>query len=335
VPDNDLYDITIIGAGPTGLFSAFYAGMRGLRTKIIESLPQVGGQLAVLYPEKLIYDVPGLPRVLAKDLVGQLETQGLHFGPTTCLDERVEVLAQRSPGGGYAWALRTDKAEHLTKTVLITAGIGAFSPNKLDRPGVARLEGHGVDYFVADKKPLRNKKILIVGGGDSAVDWCLNLKDWAESITLIHRRDVFRAHEASRAELGLTSIPVMTFWELKSAHGDEKVEGATIYDNRTGEEREIEVDAILINIGFKASLGPIAAWGLEMVGNRHLKVNNRQETNLPGVYAAGDVAVVGDLEPLSLIVTGFAQGAIAANAAAGFIEPGAKLFPGHSSEMRL
>jgi thioredoxin reductase (NADPH) len=152
---------------------------------------------------------------------------------------------------------------------------------------------------------------------------------------LIHRREVFRAHEASLAELRLTTIPLMTFWELKSAHGEERVEGATIYDNRTGEERSIEVDAILINIGFKASLGPIAAWGLNMLGNRHLRVNSRQETNLPGVYAAGDVAAVEGIEPLSLIVTGFAQGAIAANAAAAFIEPGTRLFPGHSSEMRL
>ena len=138
-----------------------------------------------------------------------------------------------------------------------------------------------------------------------------------------------------RVELRLTDIPLMTFWELKHAHGEDHVTGATIYNNKTGEEREIEVDAILINIGFKASLGPIAAWGLEMHGNRHLKVTCLQETNLPGVYAAGDIAAVDGNEPLSLIATGFAQGALAANRAATFINPEAKLFPGHSSEMRL
>jgi thioredoxin reductase (NADPH) len=334
MPD-DLYDITIIGAGPTGLFSAFYAGMRGLRTKVIESLPQVGGQLAVLYPEKLIYDVPGHTKILAKDLVSQLELQGFHFTPTVCLDERIEVLARRVVEGGEVWCLQSDKGSHLSRTVLITAGIGAFTPNKLDKPGVAHLQGKGVEYFVQDKRTLRGKRILIVGGGDSAVDWCLNLKDWASSIVLIHRRDQFRAHEASLAELRLTDIPLLTFWELKRAHGEDFVTGATIYNNKTGEERDIEVDAILVNIGFKASLGPIGAWGLDMEGNRHLKVSCLQETNLPGVYAAGDIAAVDGNEPLSLIATGFAQGALAANRAATFINPEAKLFPGHSSEMRL
>lgn len=332
---SELHDITIIGAGPTGLFSAFYAGMRGLKTKVIESLPQVGGQLAVLYPEKLIYDVPGHPKVLAKDLVRKLIVQGFYFDPTVCLDERIEILARRQTDAGEVWCLQSDKQEHLTKAVIITAGIGAFSPNRLDKPGVAGFEGKGVEYFVADKKALRGKKILIVGGGDSAVDWCLNLKDWAESITLIHRRDVFRAHEASLAELRLTDIPLLTFWELKNATGNDHVEGATIFNSKTGEEREIEVDAILINIGFKASLGPIAAWGLEMIGTRHLKVDCMQATNLPGVYAAGDVAAIQGQESLSLIATGFGQGALAANAAAAFISPDARLFPGHSSEMRL
>ncbi|MPZ22725.1 MAG: SidA/IucD/PvdA family monooxygenase [Dehalococcoidia bacterium] len=336
MPDNDVYDITILGAGPAGLFGAFYAGMRGLRTKLIESLPQVGGQLAVLYPEKLVYDVAGHPRILAKDLVSQLSTQGLHFGPTVCLDERVELLARREVGDGEeAWVLKSDRTEHLSRTVVITAGIGAFAPNKLEKPGVAHLEGRGVEYFVGDKLPLRGKRILIVGGGDSAVDWCLNLKDWAESITLVHRRDQFRAHEASLAELRLTNIPVLTFWELKRAHGKDRVEGATIFNNKTGEEREIEVDAILVNIGFKASLGSIVQWGLDMADSRHIKVSCLQETNLPGVFAAGDIASVEGNEALSLIATGFGQAAIASNAAASFLKPEARLFPGHSSEMRL
>ncbi|MEX2237675.1 MAG: NAD(P)/FAD-dependent oxidoreductase [Dehalococcoidia bacterium] len=335
MPQDDLYDITIIGAGPTGLFAAFYAGMRGLKTKVIESLPQVGGQLAVLYPEKLIYDVPGYPKVLAKDLVVLLEQQGFHFKPTVCLDERVEILDRTQTEEGDVWALRSDKGRHLTKTVLLTAGIGAFTPNKLDKPGVAHLEGRGVEYFVSDKRELRGKRILIVGGGDSAIDWCLNLKDWAKSITLIHRRDQFRAHEASLAELRMTDIPLRTFWELKRAHGEDHVEGATIYNNKTGEEEYLEGDAILVNIGFKASLGPITAWGLDMIGSRHIKVSSMQETNLPGVYAAGDLAAVEGNESLSLIATGFGQGAMAANAAAAYVSPGAKLFPGHSSEMRL
>jgi len=331
----DVFDLTIIGAGPTGLFAAFYAGLRGLRTKIVEALPEPGGQLAVLYPEKLIYDVPAHPKILAKDLVNQLLQQCELFAPTFVYDQRVDILSRHDVDGEEVWRLGTETDAHYTRTVLIAGGIGAFVPNKLDRPGVTEYEGNGVYYFVKDKRPFRNKKILIVGGGDTAVDWCLNLKDWAESITLIHRRDEFRAHEASLAELRTTEIPLMTYWELKRVYGNGKVEKAVIYENRTGEERELDVDLVLINIGFKAALGPINAWGLEMADVRHIRVNGFMETNLPGVFAAGDLASVDGSEPLNLIVTGFAQGAIAANAAKARIDPKARLFPGHSSELRL
>ncbi len=331
-----VYDLTIIGAGPTGLFGAFYAGLRGMRTSIIEALPEPGGQLAVLYPEKLIYDVPGHPRVLAKDLVDLLVQQVGLFQPTYIYGERIELLTRATVDGEEVWRLGGATAGHYARTVLISAGIGAFQPNKLERPGVAEFEGNGVYYFVKDKRPFRGKRILIVGGGDTAIDWCLNLKDWASHITLIHRRDEFRAHEASLAALRLTTIPMLTHWELKRVHGqDGQVRGATIFENRRGEEREIDIDAVLINIGFKASLGPVEAWGLELVDARHLRVNGFMETNLAGVYAAGDIAAVDGSEPLNLIVTGFAQGAIAANAAKQRVDPKARMFPGHSSELRL
>jgi len=336
--DKEVYDLTIIGAGPTGLFSAFYAGLRGMKTKIVESLPEVGGQLTVLYPEKYIYDVPGFPKVLAKDLVPQLVDQCKLFEPTYVFEERVESLSRAKPEGAEeeVWRLGTHTNNaHFTKTVLITAGIGAFAPNKLDRPGVDEFEGKGVFYFVKDKRPFRNKKILIVGGGDTAIDWCLNLKDWAQSIELIHRRDEFRAHESSIAAVKESGIPMHTFWELKHIIGDETVRGATIYNNKTGEERELEVDIVLITIGFKASLGAIESWGLKQADVRHLQTDGFMETNLPGVFAAGDIASVEGAEPLNLIVTGFAQGAIAANAAKRFMDPKSRLFPGHSSELRL
>jgi thioredoxin reductase len=335
VNDAKVFDVTIIGAGPTGLFAAFYAGLRGMSTKIVESLPEPGGQLAVLYPEKYIYDVPGHPKILAKDLVHQLVLQNHLFEPVYEYEQRIEMLTRTRAGDEEVWRLGTQGVPHLSRTVLITAGIGAFAPNRLDRPGVDEYESRGVYYFVKDKRPFRGKRILIVGGGDTAVDWCLNLKDWAESITLIHRRDEFRAHEASLTSLRMSGIPMMTYWELKRVWGEGKVEHATIYENRTGQERDIDVDIVLINIGFKAALGPIESWGLTMQGARHILVNGSMETNLPGVFAAGDIAAVEGAEPLNLIVTGFAHAAVAANAAKQRVDPKARLFPGHSSELRL
>jgi len=338
MPDKtpDIYDITIIGAGPTGLFAAFYAGLRGMRTKIIEALPEAGGQLAVLYPEKFIYDVPGHPKILAKDLVKMLIEQIDMFDPEMVLDQRIDTLTRQDADGEEVWRLGTETGAHHTRTVVITGGIGAFEPNRLDKPGVADYLDHGVHYFVKDKKPFRDKDILIIGGGDTAIDWCLNLKDWAKSITLIHRRDQFRAHEGSLAALRATEIPMLTFWELKRIDGDNKrPKSAIIFENRTAEERTIPVDIVLISTGFKAALGPIAKWGLEMMDNRHIKTDVFMKTNLPGVFAAGDIAAMEGSTPLNLIVTGFAQAAIADNAAKAHIDPAARMFPGHSSEMKL
>lgn len=333
----DIYDVTIIGAGPTGLFAAFYAGLRELRTKVIEALPEPGGQLAVLYPEKLIYDVPGHPKILAKDLVQQLMQQVALFQPTFVFDQRVETLTRAEVNGEEVWRLGDAVNAHYSRTVIITAGIGAFVPNKLDRPGVADFEGRGVHYFVKDKRPFRGKKLLIVGGGDTAIDWCLNLKDWAREITLIHRRDEFRAHESSLAAMRSSEIPMLTHWELKRVAGNGQGDlcTATIYENRTAEERDLLVDAVLVNIGFKAALGPVESWGLKLADTRHIHVDGFMETNLPGVFAAGDIASVEGSEPLNLIVTGFGQAAIAANAARRTIDPKARLFPGHSSELKL
>jgi thioredoxin reductase (NADPH) len=307
-----------------------------MKTKVIEALPEPGGQLAVLYPEKLIYDVPGHPKILAQDLVKLLVQQCALFQPEFVYDTRIETLTRTKVGDEEVWRLGTATEAHLTRTVVISGGIGAFTPTKIDKPGVSEYEGRGVYYFVKDKRPFRGKRILIVGGGDTAVDWCLNLKDWAKEITLIHRRDQFRAHESSLAALHMTTIPIHTFWEIKRVIGENgNVIGATIYDNRTGEEQEIAIDAVLINIGFKAALGPIEAWGLELADNRHIRTDGFMETNLKGVFAAGDIAAVDGGEPLNLIVTGFGQAAVAANAAKRAMDPKSRLFPGHSSELKL
>ena len=328
----DIYDITVIGAGPSGLFGAFYAGLRELRTKIFDVLPEVGGQLAVLYPEKFIYDVPGHPKILAKDLVKKLEEQTLQWKPMMCLGQRVTDLRRRDDG---ILELDAGGITHLSKTVIITAGVGAFTANKLTLDNIGRFENRGVYYFVKDKTLFRGKRLLIIGGGDSAVDWALNLKDYARQVTLVHRRDQFRAAPASITELAHSSVNVRLFHEIKSITGENKIEHAVIFDNRTKEETALDVDAVLLNLGFKADLGPIKSWGLELMGTRYIKVNGRMETSLSGVYAAGDIAGQPDVEPVNLIATGFAQATVAVNVAATYLNPQAKVFPGHSSERRL
>lgn len=332
--DVEVFDITIIGAGPTGLFGAFYAGMRQMKTKIIEALPEMGGQLAVLYPEKFIYDVPGFPKILAKDLVEGLVEQATQWGPTVNLEERVQTLHFGEEGDEEFMVLRSNRGVHYTRSILIAAGIGAFAPNKLKNETVEEYEGRGIFYFVKDKTPLRNKRILIVGGGDSAVDWALNLKDWSSEVTLVHRRDRFRAHESSVVELMNSPVNVLTHWEVDRVHGDGKVQGATIFNNESGEQEYVEVDYILMNLGFKADLGPIKEWGLQRE-KRYLVVDERQETEINGVYAAGDVCVRENVEALNLIATGFAQAAVAVNYAKRHADPSARVFPGHSSDMRL
>ncbi|MDV3277686.1 MAG: NAD(P)/FAD-dependent oxidoreductase [Nitrososphaerales archaeon] len=327
----DVYDITIIGAGPTGLFAAFYAGLRVMKTKLMDALEQPGGQVAVLYPEKYIFDAPGYAKILAKDLVKNLVEQAYQANPTVVLGER--IISFRKEDGIFE--ITTDKGtKHYTKTILIAAGVGAFAPNKLEAAGVPEYEGRGIYYFVKEKVAFKGKKLMIVGGGDSAVDWALSMRDVAEKITLVHRRDVFRAHEQSVTELMHSNVDVKLFYEVRKVVGDGKtVKQAVIFDNRSNAETTLDVDAILVNIGFRADLGPIKDWGLEING-RELVCNGRMETKVPGIYVAGDIAGPAEAVKLNLIATGYAQAAIAVNVAKSFVDPNSKIFPGHSSEMK-
>ena len=328
---DDVYDLTIIGAGPTGLFATFYAGLRQMKTKIVDALEEPGGQVAVLYPEKYIFDVPGYTKILAKDLVKNLVDQAFQYNPTVVFGERVTKL-HRTDG---ILELTTDKGtKHLSRAVLVAAGVGAFSPNKLEAKGASDYEGKGVYYFVKDRSVFRGKNLLIVGGGDSAVDWALNIKDMAKKITLVHRRDVFRAHEGSVIALKNSSVDVKLFYEVRSVSGDgTNLTKAVIFDNRTQAEETLDVDVILVNIGFRADLGPIKDWGLQIDG-REIRVNGKMETNIPGVYVAGDIAGPLDGVKLNLIATGYAQAALAVNVAKAYVDPNSKIFPGHSSEMK-
>jgi thioredoxin reductase (NADPH) len=326
-------DITIIGGGPTGLFAAFYAGMRGVSTRIVDSLPDLGGQLTALYPEKYIYDVGGYPRILARDLAKELIEQGLQFGADVRLEEQVQGLERQADG---SFVLTTNKDAYPTKAILIAAGKGAFAPRSLECPGYDELMGKGVAYHVKDPAEYHGKRVLVVGGGDSAVDWVLNLKGKTQRLVLIHRRDGFRAHAHSmkllREAVETGEIELLTHKEVRAIDGDVCVRGVTIFDNKTNEETHFDVDAVIALIGFKPDLGPLAQWGLEF--EKHsIKVNNRLETNLPGIYAAGDIAYYeGKLE---LIATGFSEAAMAVNHAVHSINPTARYNPGHSTNLKV
>ncbi|MGD2253285.1 MAG: NAD(P)/FAD-dependent oxidoreductase [Anaerolineales bacterium] len=335
----EIFDITFIGAGPSGIFGAFYAGLREMSVKVIEALPQPGGQLIALYPEKYIYDTPGFAAIPAKELVASLVEQAQQWKPIMALGERADTLRREVVAGGQpgeeCWVIGTDKTKHYTRTVVITAGIGAFRPMKLDNPSVQAFEGRGITYMVRDLDQYAGQRVLIVGGGDSAVDWALALEPIAKQVTLIHRREGFRAHDSSVNALMESGVDVKVFYELQRVEGNKRVERAMVFDNRTDGESELQVDEVILALGFKADLGPIREWGVETVGRRYVKVNSKMETNLPGVFAAGDVALQEELDPLNLIVVGYGQVTVAVNYAYTIIRPGGKVFPGHSSEKKI
>jgi thioredoxin reductase len=328
----EVRDITIIGGGPTGLFGAFYAGVRGMSSRIIDSLPELGGQLAALYPEKDIYDVGGFPKVLGKDLVQNLIQQGTQFGADVVLDEEVRTVTRE----GDHFVLDGRTGTYQSKSILIAGGKGAFEPKVLDVPGYEQLLHRGVHYAVKDPKDYAGKRVLVVGGGDSALDWALILKNHCRRLVVVHRREGFRAHETSVAKLAAAcesgEVELLTFHEVREIHGNGTVEAVTVFDNRTDVDTRIDVDAVLTFLGFKPDLGPIKNWGLHLAKNR-IVVNQLMETNVPGIYAAGDVV---DYEgKLDLIATGFAEAAIAVNNAVHMVNPSARVNPGHSTNMAI
>ena len=322
---SEMYDVTILGGGPVGLFAAYYAGFRTLRTKIVESLNALGGQVTALYPEKWIYDVAGFPRILGRQLVDNLVEQAMQYQPTVCLGETVESLTPLPDG---TLELKAGRATHQSRTLLITAGIGAFHPKTFKNPQIDGFAGRGLYYFVRSFQDFKDKRVLIVGGGDSAVDWALGLLGIARSIALIHRRDQFRAHEDSVEKMLRSSVQVKTFYELRRLEGADHLERAVIFQNTTNAEETLEVDAVIASLGFLSTLGPIQGWGLELEHDS-IRVTTRMETNLHGIYAAGDIVTYPG--KVKLIATGFGEAATAVNNAAAYINPKASVFPGHSS----
>jgi thioredoxin reductase (NADPH) len=336
VNSDGVVDITILGAGPAGLAAAYYAGHRDASVRIIESLEQLGGQVAAVYPEKHVYDVAGHPKILGTKLVELCAEQGLQYEPEIHLGEEVQTLERLSQDGEELLAIGTDTGgPYLTRALIITAGHGAFEPRKLGVEGIDEWEGRGVHYFVREKDVFRDRRCVIVGGGDSALDWTLGLQDTVKPpIALVHRRDRFRALESSvnEAKALETSgrVRILTPCEVREVHGDGSIEAVSIENTATGEVESVPCEALITLLGFHSHLGAIADWGLELEGKRQIRIDPTTcETSLPGVYAAGDVA--GYEGKITLITIGMGEAAIAANNAVARIR-GEKVQPKYSTD---
>lgn len=335
---HDLVDISIIGGGPTGLFGLFYAGMRGVKAQIIDALPQLGGQLTALYPEKYIFDVAGFQKALAKDLVKALSDQALQFHAPVHLLQNItglEDTKENATEGHFVLTTQSDRFP--TRAIVIAAGIGAFSPRRLHQPSAQPWYGRGIYDIVTDPEKFRDQRVVIVGGGDSAFDWAHQLLDRASAVTLMHRSDRFRAHAATVAEVQRATAAgradVLTFCELHEVRGDgDRLTGISIRDTKTKAVRELSCDVVLPMLGFVSDLGPLGDWGLTLE-KEEIVVNSRMETGRPGIYAAGDVTTYPG--KLKLIATGFGEVATAVNEAVHWIYPEKKVNPGHSSHMAL
>ncbi len=319
-------DLLIIGAGPAGLYGAYYAGFRGFSVAIMDSLVEPGGQVAAMYPEKDIFDVAGFPCIKGQDLVENLVEQAGQFDPVYFLGHRAEDMDVHDDSVDV---VSHKGAKLRCKAVVITGGIGTFTPRPL--PDGEVWEGQGLQYFVPKLDVMTDKDVLIVGGGDSAFDWALNLRGIARSITIVHRRDRFRAHQTTVDDVMASSVEVLTFHEVSRINGGDRIESVEIFDNRTDEKRTIDCQAVVAALGFTADLGPLKKWGLEQ-HKRQIVVDTAMKTNLQRVFAAGDITTYDG--KVKLISVGFGEAATAVNNAVPFIDPDQGVFPGHSSDKK-
>jgi thioredoxin reductase (NADPH) len=315
--------VLIIGAGPAGLFGAYYAGFRGMSVTLVDSLPEIGGQVSALYPEKAILDVAGFPVIKGRELVNALIEQAASANPTYLLDRTANALT--ATDDGVVMGLDDGSQVH-AKVVVVTAGIGKFTPRPL--PAGDGWEERGLVFFVPDFDPYVGKDVVIVGGGDSAFDWAHHLEPIASSVTLVHRRDAFRAHQATVDAVLAGSTEVITKAQVTALVGDEHVEKVEITTN-DGEVLVRPAQAVVAALGFIADLTAMKDWGLEF-DKRQIKVDTAMRTNLPRVFAAGDITEYDG--KVRLIAVGFGEVATAINNAAPLVFPDQGVFPGHSSE---
>jgi thioredoxin reductase len=329
----EIRDVTVIGAGPVGLSVAFWAGMREASSRVVDSLPQIGGQLTALYPEKWIFDVPGHPRILAKDLVEVLRRQALEaFDVPVHLETTVETIDWQED----IVVLHTTDPEHpvlRSRAVIIAGGHGAFEPKRLPGYDMSPWEGRGAQYLVGSKAQFAGKRVLIIGGGDSACDWVINLVHTAERVALCHRREGFRAHELTvkqitdAARAGQVDLHVP--FQVREVTGNGTIERVRLFHSEDESQQiELEVDAILLQLGFRTALGPLKDWGLQ-ISKGAIVVDPVMKTNLPRVWACGDITTFDG--KLKLIATGFAEAAIAVAQAIHSIRPNMNIQPKYST----
>lgn len=318
-------DVAIIGAGPTGLFAVFQCGMLGLRSSVIDSLPEIGGQCTALYPEKPIYDIPGCPEIEAFRLIENLERQARPFGPVYHLGQQAQKLAR----SGSNWIISTSAGTEIEAgAVIIAAGSGSFGPNRPPLENIEVFENKSVFYLIRDKSALAGKRIVIAGGGDSAVDWALNLAGTAKRLYMVHRRENFRAAPENTGKLnalvGKGLVELVAPYQLKSIEGSDGIlETVTVSSVCGNGERVLEADVLLPFFGLAAKLGPLEDWGLDIVSG-HIRIDQSTgETGLPGIFAAGDIVTYQG--KLRLILTGFAEASQAAHSAFRLIRPDQEL----------
>ncbi|WP_029721700.1 NAD(P)/FAD-dependent oxidoreductase [Saccharopolyspora rectivirgula] len=316
-------DLLVVGAGPAGLFAAYYAGFRGMSVAVADALPEPGGQITAMYPEKMIFDVAGFPAGRGRDLVAGLVEQASQYNPVYLLGRAAANLSTEEDG----FLVRLGGSERVrARAVLITAGIGEFSPRPL--PAAEGWTGRGVVHFIPDLSAHSGHDVVVVGGGDSAFDWALALHPVARSVTLVHRRNRFRAHPGLVRKVTDLGIPVITPAEIAEIRGDE--EGVREVEITVDGRRDVlPAQTVVAALGFTADLGPITEWGLELE-KRAIRVDSSMRTNRPRIYAAGDVATYPG--KVKLIATGFGEAATAVNNIAVELDPEAHLFPGHSSD---
>ncbi|MBU9709191.1 NAD(P)/FAD-dependent oxidoreductase [Paenibacillus sp. AK121] len=313
----ELYDVTIIGGGPAGMYTAFYSGMRDMKTKLIEAKHELGGRMRI-YPEKMIWDVGGVTPILCEKLIDQLEQQAKTFEPTIVLGQQITGL-DRQEDGTFLLTSATGE-QHWTRTIVLAVGYGILKMAKLEIEGADRYEVTNLHYTVQELEPFRDKHVLISGGGNSAVDWANELESIAASVTVVHRRDHFGGHEKNVARMKSSSVRVLTPYAVGQLHSNngETIEQVTINHVDTGETEMLNVDAVIVNHGLKSDFGPLRDWGLDM-GEWHARVSDKLETNLPGIFAAGDFVEYGS--KLYLIAGTFTDAALALNSAKLYIDP--------------
>jgi thioredoxin reductase (NADPH) len=315
-------DLLIVGAGPVGLFGAYYAGVRTLSTAVLDSLEEPGGQITAMYPEKAIFDVAGFPAIKGRDLVEQLLKQAAPHEPQYLLGHQAVELER----GEGAFAVTTAAGLRIAcRAIVITGGIGTFSPRPL--PSGGDYLGRGLAHFVPDPSAYEGEDVVVVGGGDSALDWALMLEPIAKAVTIVHRRAEFRAHPHSVELLKASSVNILTDAQIAAVRGDPSVTEVDVAVS--GLVHTISCSRLVAALGFTANLGPLMEWGIEIT-KRSIAVDSMGRTTVPGIYAAGDIVTYEG--KVKLIATGFGEVATAVNNAAAFLNPRVSAFPGHLSD---